>query len=138
MRLNNGFLLFEVAIALLVLSSLSAIIAGFLVQTIQWQTEARARIEAIDYASSCCELLRQERTGASLASDNGYTITITKKPLKFAGNWSMPFSDQERKELINNFQCAHVTVEWQGKLGQRRSCALAAGYCKESVQGKGR
>jgi len=130
MRWNNGFLLFEVAIVLLLISILSVIIYGFLQQSLQWQAEARACIKAVDLASNCCERMRQQQfDGGSLPFCNGYTVAIEKKPLTSAGYWTISLSTQERQELRNNFCLPAITIQWQGPLGNKRSYTVTTGFC---------
>jgi hypothetical protein len=125
MAKKEGFLLLEVAIALLLISSFFAVLAGYLSQTVQLQAEARKLIQAINYAGNYLEMIPQHQPAMSLSEI--YKVTVEKQPLINEGSWEPLLGPSELKELHTHFYLVSITVEWEGLFGKKRSYKLICG-----------
>lgn len=122
---REGFLLMEVAIALLLISSFFAVLAGYLSQTGQLQAEARNLVQAINHASNYLEMIHQQ-PGVS-DSPEVYKVTVEKKSLINEGRWDPLLELYELKELHSHFHLVSITVEWEGLFGRKHSYELISG-----------
>lgn len=125
MKRSKGFLLIEITITIALISCFFVIIAGYLAQIIQWQVESRIRIEAVNCASSCLELMRQKKSYKQSENKSHFKITIEKQRLFSLGHWSRPLHSQEFRELKDHFNLVFVTVEWSSD--RKQLCQLISG-----------
>lgn len=122
---KEGFLLLEVAIALLLISSFFAVLTGYLSQTRQVQSEARSLIQAINYASNCLEMAEQHESNGN--SSKRYKVTVEKKPLINEGRWDPLLESSELKNIHAHFNLVSIAVEWEGLFGKKHSFKLISG-----------
>lgn len=121
---SPGFLLLEIAITIVLISSFFAIFAGYLCRIGSWQAQARIQIEAINCASSCFELLRYQPSLTTMTNKN-FALSIKKEKLSYPGRWHPSLDSQELKMLHDYFQFIIVTLEW--KTDKKHSCKLLSG-----------
>ena len=120
----KGFLLLEIALALILISSFFVIVVGYVHRMAQWHKEAHARMQAINYISSYLESMRHHHSYANHTS-NEYTITIDEKTLSNCGRWSPSLPSSEAEKLCNQLRLVSLTIEWHGQ-GSNHSCNLIA------------
>jgi len=123
MKQKRGFFLLEVALALLIISVLWGIIAKMVIQVAHNQYELKMRMQALEAISNHCEQLRCNQSVMSHALSIS-TITTQQKPLKFAGQWSISLTPEERKLLCQQMRCFRIAVEWKGSACINRSYEL--------------
>ena len=117
MKKDSGFLIMELAIALGLISVFFAILGGYLAKIAEWQSEAIAQLNAVNYASSCLEKRVYN-------SSSDFDVTLQNETIPVVGRWSPSLSNQETEDLQKNFNLNKLSVTWQSLCGKKRSFSL--------------
>lgn len=134
-KLSGGFLLIEILTALAILGVLVVVIMLALARGIQWNYEARLRLQALNAAKTTLEHLAQGRlSSVSGKKIQGCTVTIRRGDALINQGAHDKKISQTRKP-IEDFKVVVVTSEWESSSGEKKSVQLLAGIMTTKGQG---
>jgi len=119
--IKNGFLLFEILIALVIFSTACLIVAYQRWEIIKQEQEALDRLQALTLARNAMERICSEKQSSLPNQQEKYKFTV-KHRIE-----ALPAQQTKNLLVSKNFKLVKIFVTWQSAMGMR-SVRLTSGF----------
>jgi len=124
--IQKGFLLLEIMISLVILTSMAGVLASYQWQIARWQADARKKLQAVTSASEQLDQLFKKGAKAP-ALPKGITVQSQVQPYPI-----VPITGLEQGDLGAFYERITVTATWHDVGGQKHTLTLSSGVCRRT------